>query len=308
VGRVEKQFARALQSRVIGPWHSGVRGWLAGLERWPANPDMLMAQLQAAVPTSRRALAEVVAEFQVKIGNLAGQAALYKIARAAVRAGRLPEAVQEAEEDELLSERLSRGVGWNQIARGKAMVFNLRDPALLRSLQQRGEQITGDVTASMLNDLRGKLEEYGYRQGLGPMAVAEQIEGIFPATYANRAENIARTETLVAQGIVQNETYTQNGIEQHQWAAMLDARTRAEHAAAHGQVQPMDAPFDVGGEMLMHPGDPAGSPENVCQCRCDEYPVVDGDTTLLVQPWTGGYQPLDEELGAAASAAPQVMP
>jgi hypothetical protein len=34
-----------------------------------------------------------------------------------------------------------------------------------------------------------------------------------------------------------------------------------------GQVRALDAPFDVDGEQMMYPGDPAGTPENVCRCR-----------------------------------------
>ncbi len=53
------------------------------------------------------------------------------------------------------------------------------------------------------------------------------------------------------------------------WSPTLDDRTRPEHAAMDGS-EPigMDELFDVGGEMLDRPGDPAGSPENTISCRC----------------------------------------
>lgn len=322
--RVEKAFAAAVQERVIDPWWQSVRRWLMGQGAWPEDPDGLEGLLAREVPVDVEALAEVLGEFHLQAANLGGQVALERIVAGARRAGRRLEAMMLAEgaevreaagdDEELLSEKLSRGVGWNDIARGKSMVFNLRDPRLLARLKERGEAIAGlkdmpgDVAQSMLDALRGVLEEYGYRQGLGAKAVAEQIADIFPPTYAFRAENIARTETLVAQGMAEHECYIKNGVEKHQWAALLDSRTRPEHAAAHGQVVALGEPFIVGGEALLHPGDPAGSPENICQCRCDAYPVIDDDTELQVQPWTGGYQPLDEEMGARANAAPQVMP
>lgn len=318
--RLEREFVRALQRKVIEPWRTAVRAWLGLQERWPASPDMMQAQLTAAAPLPRRALAAVLDEFCLKTANLGGQAGLEKIALAASRSGRLPEAVSdmrvgsaaEADEDEtdalLLSEKLSRGVGWNDVLGGDSVVFNLRDPELLAAMRRRGEKITGDVTASMLRDLRGVLEEYGYRQGLGPHEVAAQLDAIFPATYANRAENIARTEMLVAQETTQNETYERNGVERTQWVALLDKRTRPAHAAAHGQVVGIGEHFIVGGEAMLYPGDPAASAGNICQCRCDAYPVIGDDTSLALQPWTGGYQPLAPELGARTNAAPQVTP
>ncbi len=49
---------------------------------------------------------------------------------------------------------------------------------------------------------------------------------------------------------------------------MHDSKTREDHAEADGQEVGMDEPFDVGGEQLMYPGDPAGSAGNVINCRC----------------------------------------
>jgi hypothetical protein len=36
---------------------------------------------------------------------------------------------------------------------------------------------------------------------------------------------------------------------------------------------PIDGFFDVGGEQLQFPGDPAGAPENVINCHCVSIPV-----------------------------------
>lgn len=43
---------------------------------------------------------------------------------------------------------------------------------------------------------------------------------------------------------------------------------REDHWGASGQEVPYDEPFEVGGEELMFPGDPDGSPWNICNCRC----------------------------------------
>jgi len=55
------------------------------------------------------------------------------------------------------------------------------------------------------------------------------------------------------------------------WMANHDAKTRPDHAEADGQEVGMDESFDVGGEQLMYPGDPAGSPGNIINCRCTVY-------------------------------------
>lgn len=52
------------------------------------------------------------------------------------------------------------------------------------------------------------------------------------------------------------------------WDARRDLATRAAHRNANGQKVPVSQPFQVAGEALMAPLDPAGSPENVINCRC----------------------------------------
>jgi HK97 family phage portal protein len=52
------------------------------------------------------------------------------------------------------------------------------------------------------------------------------------------------------------------------WRTRRDNRVRETHRLAEGQRQPPGVPFLVGGEPLMYPGDPAGSPDLVFGCRC----------------------------------------
>ena len=163
--------------------------------------------------------------------------------------------------------------------------FRLTNPLLLERLEERGREITGEITDTMLEDLRTVLANEYYKGGNGPRTIAKSLDTIFPATYANRAQTIARTETVAMQGQMLQETYKRNGVEKRQWFAFLDGSTRDEHAEAHGQVRAIDEPFDVGGESLMHPGD--GSAENAINCRCDVLPVIGNATDLPEQPWMG---------------------
>lgn len=61
------------------------------------------------------------------------------------------------------------------------------------------------------------------------------------------------------------------------WVATADSRTREDHLEADGQTVPMDQPFDIGGEALMYPGDPAGSDDQTINCRCT---VIYADSEL----------------------------
>lgn len=54
------------------------------------------------------------------------------------------------------------------------------------------------------------------------------------------------------------------------WDSKDDSATRPAHRVADGQIQPVNHPFYVGGEALMSPGDPSGSPWNVINCRCKQ--------------------------------------
>lgn len=52
------------------------------------------------------------------------------------------------------------------------------------------------------------------------------------------------------------------------WDARQDSAVRPAHRLANGQAQYVSQPFMIGGEPLMAPGDPNGSPWNVINCRC----------------------------------------
>lgn len=90
-----------------------------------------------------------------------------------------------------------------------------------------------------------------------------------------RAEAIARTETMRAYNAGSTEIYRDNGVEQREWLATLDNRTRDDHAAADGQIVGIDELFSVGDEDLDYPGDPSGSPENTIACRCSTAPIME---------------------------------
>lgn len=87
-----------------------------------------------------------------------------------------------------------------------------------------------------------------------------------------RTEMIARTETMRASNAGNAALYQDWGVEMQEWLATNDGRTRDAHIDANGQRVAVGEAFNVGGEALMFPGDPAGSPENTINCRCTTVP------------------------------------
>lgn len=107
--------------------------------------------------------------------------------------------------------------------------------------------------------------------------VAERVEDVLTWTgsenWPNRARIIAMTETtrhyasaMLAHGLLR-ERAGELGL-MKQWDTRMDGRERSEHREANDQRRPLSEPFLVGGELLLFPAAPNGSPSNVCNCRC----------------------------------------
>jgi hypothetical protein len=113
-----------------------------------------------------------------------------------------------------------------------------------------------------------------------------------------KAENIWRTEIGTAQNF-SNHLMGQQAKEQikdikHAWMATGDDRTRDSHIDAHGQIQPIDQPFIVGGAEGMYPLDPALPLRERARCRCREV--------LYTEDWGEFDEIVGEELTATIQA------
>lgn len=98
-----------------------------------------------------------------------------------------------------------------------------------------------------------------------------------------RARMIARTESHGARNVAAMATLqrfeaqyaTGPDVMRKQWQATEDERTRHTHHEADGQTVAFADPFTVGGFSLAFPGDPAGPPQEVINCRCTTFAVFD---------------------------------
>lgn len=142
------------------------------------------------------------------------------------------------------------------------------DPLLFLSTQlikNLGEETKKNVSSQLILGLTG---------GAAPFDIIQGIQSELGDKTLFKAERITRTEWTRAQNIATQKRQEQAEDEvkglQKQW--IWSGVSRLDHAAINGQVRDIDQPFDVGGEQLMHPVDPAGSAEQTINCGCISVP------------------------------------
>lgn len=180
--------------------------------------------------------------------------------------------------DELAVEMYEDVVAANatQLAATFGISFDVQAPYVQDFIRVRANQLAGHVTDTTYTAIKGALSE-GVGQGESIPDIAKRIRTLFQQTYKNRSTVVARTEVISAYNgstaeVVNNvPDDVAAGME---WLATSDDRTRDAHAFANGQRIAAGGAFIVGGESLRYPGDPAGSADNVVQCRCTVFPIT----------------------------------
>jgi len=133
------------------------------------------------------------------------------------------------------------------------------------------------ITEDSARWLRG-----AYEEGLGVDEVADQLNNeLFKGRLEDHvAERAARTATISSSN-AGNHSAMQDaeGVIGEEWLTTLDGRERDTHANVDGQIVAVGTPFEVGGVLLDHPGDPTGPLEEIANCRCTTTPVFAADLT-----------------------------
>jgi hypothetical protein len=158
-------------------------------------------------------------------------------------------------------------------------------------LQQSRNRLVG-IPDRVYSDVRAATMK-ATTEGWSIDRLEARVEGILAEsgsdTWRNRARSIARTEAIGAfnggryAGFVSYAKQV-GGDWEKVWLATHDHRTRVTHAretGADGQRVPLLAPFSVGGAAMMFPGDPAGPPQEVIQCRCSILLAREGEPVDL---------------------------
>lgn len=140
-------------------------------------------------------------------------------------------------------------------------------------LWKRIENVNQTSIATAGRIINGVLEQ-SVNEGLGAYETATRIkrglidDGIQYNQW--RALRIARTEIMTASnlGSMEGAKATGEALEKF-WISTYDSRTRDTHRVVESQnPKMMNEPFLVGMYQMQHPGDPAGGPEEVINCRC----------------------------------------
>ena len=112
----------------------------------------------------------------------------------------------------------------------------------------------------------------GILQGESIDKISQRLAATFTDMSHTSAIRNARTMTTSAQNGGRIDSYKRAesmGINMLQvWVATLDDRTRHEHRLLDGQKRKVGEPFEVEGEKIFFPGDPAADPALVYNCRC----------------------------------------
>lgn len=157
----------------------------------------------------------------------------------------------------------------------------LLPPSLLDELVAEGVELMDGVGTVARKRIHGSLER-GLLGGISPQQVMQEISTDLrapgPFRYvAFRAEAVTRTEM----GRVHSKAgdrRLRDAVEHvpglaKQW--IWSGKGRSSHASANHQVRAVGEPYDVGGERLQFPRDPAGSPGNTVFCACESVPYLD---------------------------------
>ncbi len=173
--------------------------------------------------------------------------------------------------------------------------LNLHAPdVLVHLLQIAGEkvrQIYGTTLAFLQEHLTA-----GVQAGETLDQVAQRVDDLYTESIIpERSQTISATEVHSANEYGSSQAAQMSGLTLKKvWLSTFDSKVRADHADAHGQEVGTDEPFIVGGEQLMYPGDPAGSPGNIINCRCTVYYI--------------SVQSQDDEIGKALTKYARTFP
>jgi HK97 family phage portal protein len=173
-----------------------------------------------------------------------------------------------------------------QIAAELGIAFDLANPRVIAAVQRRVNKLTGAVADTTKDQLR-VLIAAGREAGQGAAEVTRVIQQAVydPDITAQRAELIARTETVGALNEGEYLAASEGGMRAKAWLTIGDGKERETHMA-NGQTGwiALDAAFPDG---LQYPGDPAGGAADVIQCRC----------SMLYSPYEPGDAENDQPLG-----------
>jgi HK97 family phage portal protein len=129
-------------------------------------------------------------------------------------------------------------------------------------IQESADKISASV-GTIRTDIQTLLRQ---NAAVGEEELARLLKEKFSDLKVSRANAIARTTATATTGTVQKSVWDELGGIRRSWVALSGAR--AEHAAAHDQLEDAEGKFTVGGERTSYPAGEGLSASNSVNCRC----------------------------------------
>ena len=149
------------------------------------------------------------------------------------------------------------------------------DPAISGYLNTHIPKVVGNITNTTRKNIEQQIKK-GYENGESIEMMANRIRSVFNIASTSRARTIARTETTGASNYGILKGFEGADVEKKIWITARDELVRTapfDHTMAEGETVYRQDYFTATGEPLSVPGDSAGSPGNIINCRC----TMDGE-------------------------------
>ena len=161
------------------------------------------------------------------------------------------------------------------------------DPWALDYLKSQRIRLAQSVNTTLEEDVREALVRVFKDKPFSMRPLQDHVREVLPEirgelrkvfkSRSHRASTIARTEVNRAASGTRFEMMSREGIAEHQWVSSGDQYVRDtpphSHVALDGVIRAVGDSFREG-TLLLHPGDPAGDPQDVINCRCVTRPIV----------------------------------
>ncbi|PVE04676.1 phage portal protein [Streptomyces scopuliridis] len=144
--------------------------------------------------------------------------------------------------------------------------FDLDEPDVAGALDDRVDELAGQVTRTTEQVLRSQLLAHGVAEGESVPELRARIQRVFADLSDYRATMIARTESVGGYSAASHMAALDAGAVRKTWLSTDDTRTRATHRAAQGSSVALNKRFPL--TESRWPADPAAPANQSIQCRC----------------------------------------
>jgi HK97 family phage portal protein len=144
--------------------------------------------------------------------------------------------------------------------------FDLDEAVVAQALDDRIEELAGQVTATTEQVLRSQLLAHGVAEGESVPELRARIQRVFTNLSDYRATMIARTETVGGYNQASFLAALDEGATKKTWLATADQRTRETHRQENGNTAAMNKRFTL--TKSRWPADPTAPAAQSIQCRC----------------------------------------